>query len=149
MVLDAPGNGQRGLHLQILDVHRPHRQALVAEQALVGPGHVVLHQQDVVVDPGDLLGRVTAGEVAVADLPVVVLTHGVVALTDVAHYRHAAQAFQGQVDGVHRRHLGVAGDGEQRLVDLGMATWASSMSARLRPPASTSRSSASYQRGTL
>ena len=71
-----------------------------------------------------MVGLVAADvEIAVADLAVVFLADGVVALADVGRDVHVfGQVGDRQIDGVDRgADLGIVGHGEQRLVDLDVA----------------------------
>ena len=72
-------------------------------------------------DPAHLVGLVAADvEIAMADLAVIFLAHGVIALADMdGDMDVVGQALDGEIDGLDpRRGLRLVGHGEQRLVDL-------------------------------
>ena len=92
------------LDLRVLHVHRADAELLVAEQSFVVVRHVVLDEIGRAFDLADQVGLVAAGvEIAVADLPVVFLADGVVALADVRRDMDVVrQALDREIDRVDR-----------------------------------------------
>jgi len=86
-------------------------------------GHVVLDEQRGAFNPAHDIRLVAADvEIAVADLAVVFLAHGVIALTHVGGDVNVVRKVRNrEVDRIHGRpHFVIVGHREQRLVDLDM-----------------------------
>ena len=83
--------------------------------------HVVFDQIGRALDPADEVGLVAADvEIAMADLRVIFLADGIIALADVHRNMHVVgQALDREIDGLDRsRDLVLVRHREQRLVDL-------------------------------
>src|SRR5215210_2822159 len=120
-VVNPLDQGIRRLDVQILYVRDTDRELLVLEQPLILGGHVPLVHDGVALELADELGGVWLDvEVAVADLAIVVLPHGVVALADVLPLE-GLDALPALVVGFDSRLYLVPRDPpdrEQRLVEL-------------------------------